>query len=76
MDTTATETLLAVEGMTCGSCIRHVTTALRGVDGVGQVQVSLKDGQARVTHDAAQAPVGALVEALREAGYGATPRAG
>ena len=41
------ETILAVEGMTCSSCIRHVEHALRELSGVAKVAVNLKDGKVR-----------------------------
>lgn len=69
---TENETLLAVEGMTCHSCVAHVTRALRDVDGVTHVDVRLAEGRVRVRHTAA---VPHLVEALAEAGYPATPAA-
>lgn len=68
-------TILDVQGMTCMSCIRHVNDALRDLDGVDQVEVKLRDGTVIVQHDAAQAPVGQLIEALREAGYESTAQA-
>ncbi|MDP2313042.1 MAG: heavy metal-associated domain-containing protein [Pseudomonadota bacterium] len=77
--TTQNDTLLAVEGMTCHSCVSHVRRALMGVDGVETVDVRLSEGKVRVTHAAAAAPapelVQELVEALAEAGYAATPAA-
>lgn len=69
------DTILEVEGMTCPSCIRHVTSALEEVDGVGAVDVKLRDGLVVVKHDAAQAPVEELVDALADAGYTSRPRA-
>lgn len=65
----ATDTILRVEGMTCPSCIRHITEALHDVDGVGKVDVKLRDGLVVVQHDAIEAPVGRLIDALRDAGY-------
>lgn len=68
------ETTLDVEGMTCASCVRHVTTALKGVTGVGQVDVALRQGIVVIRHDATDAPVDRLIEALREAGYESRPK--
>jgi copper chaperone CopZ len=57
---------LAVEGMTCGGCVKHVTTALEAVPGVTSVQVELEPGRARVeTANGADA----LIEAVEAAGY-------
>jgi copper chaperone len=63
------QTLLTVEGMTCPSCVRHVDHALRDLDGVCEVEVRLREGKALVTHDPIAAPIGTMIEALREAGY-------
>ena len=63
------ETLLAVEGMTCGSCVRHVRDALVELEGVAQVDVRLKDGRVLVRHDSEAAPVEELVKTLSDAGY-------
>jgi copper chaperone len=62
-------THLRIEGMTCGSCARHVGDALRAVPGVASVDVRLRDGAADVRHDASDAPVSALLEAVADAGY-------
>ena len=69
MTNTTHESLLDVTGMSCPACVRHVTAALRGLDGVAAVDVRLEDGTARVTHDPARAPVAALVAAVERAGY-------
>lgn len=67
------ETLLNVTGMTCASCARHVDQALRALDGVSTVEVRLREGQVRVTHDD-QPATEAMIAAIEEAGYGATLR--
>ena len=66
------ETILAVEGMTCRSCIRHVTNALRELPGIAAVEVELRDGKVSVVHDAARASTDEMIAALGEAGYGAS----
>ncbi len=64
-----------IEGMTCGSCVNHVTKAIQGVDGVKEVQVDLEAGQARVTHKG-DPDAHAVVAAVKAAGYEAkTPGA-
>ncbi|XXY54864.1 heavy-metal-associated domain-containing protein [Sorangium sp. So ce269] len=69
------ETILQVDGMSCPSCIRHIDSALRELDGVDKVDVRLREGTAVVQHDPASASVDALVEAVRGAGYGVRFRA-
>ncbi|AUX27040.1 heavy metal transport/detoxification protein [Sorangium cellulosum] len=63
------ETRLEVGGMGCSSCVRHIDSALRALDGIDRVEVRLREGTVVVQHDPASAPVDALVEAVREAGY-------
>lgn len=63
------ETVLEVEGMSCGSCARHVTVALTELEGVGNVDVKLRDGRVVVRHDPTRSSVSQLVGALNEAGY-------
>ena len=60
------ETVLRVEGMTCGHCVRHVEEALRSVAGVEDVEVRLDAGEARVRHAGS---VEAMLAALRDEGY-------
>ena len=59
---------LDVQGMTCGSCVKHVTQALQTVPGVSRVEVDLNNGRALVegTLDAGGAP---LIAALARADY-------
>jgi Cu+-exporting ATPase len=57
---------LAVEGMTCASCVRRVERALLKVDGVDEAAVNLASEQATVCGIAGAAPVIAAVE---RAGY-------
>lgn len=63
------ETILDVEGMTCSSCVRHVESALRKIDGVGTVEVKLREGKVRVEHDPDKAPIAQMIEAIVDAGY-------
>lgn len=71
---TKMRTTLAVEGMTCPSCIAHVNRTLREIDGVQSIDVRMREGTVVVEHGDG-ANVSMLVEALREAGYPSTPRA-
>ena len=43
--------ILKIEGMICGHCSSHVEKALRGLDGVSEVVVSLEEKTAKVTMD-------------------------
>ncbi len=68
--TSSTRTELAVTGMTCASCVAHVTKALEDVGGVKTAHVNLATERAEVLHgaglDAAE-----LIAAIERAGYGA-----
>ena len=68
---------LAIEGMTCASCVRRVENALAAVPGVAQAQVNLATERARVAlRPDAPASAQALVQAVAQAGYEARPLAG
>lgn len=69
-------TTLRVEGMTCGSCVRHVEGALRALPGVASAEVRLREGLALVRHDPQSAPVAALVAAVGAEGYRAELESG
>ena len=60
-----------IEGMHCSSCVGHVERALSGVPGVESASVSLADSTADVRGGGLQSD--ALVEAVRGAGFSATP---
>ncbi|MBD9599286.1 copper chaperone CopZ [Pseudomonas sp. 478] len=62
-------TELQVEGMSCGSCVKHINAALQPLAGVGEVTVDLASGRVKVTGDT-QSDV--LLSALKEAGYPAS----
>ena len=68
------DTILEVQGMTCPSCIRHVSAALTELEGVAAVDVKLRDGLVVVKHDATRAPIDQLIAALNEAGYASKQR--
>ena len=63
-----TETL-KVGGMTCSGCINAVTTALTAVDGVRNVAVTLKPGEAKIEFDEFATSREQLRAAVQQAGY-------
>lgn len=71
MDRTTT---VDVEGMTCSNCVAHVTEAIEGVDGVLNVSIELRAGEASpvtvVSNEALDDA--ALRAAVDEAGYTVT----
>jgi copper chaperone len=64
---------LNVAGMTCGGCASRVKQALLDVPGVHSAEVDLTNGVARARADNARALQPALIQAVTEAGYPATP---
>lgn len=67
--TTKNQTVLAVQGMNCSSCIYHIDEALKDIDGVSGVEVRLREGKVLVQHDPLSAPLATLVGALKDAGF-------
>ncbi len=65
-----TQTQLAVSGMTCDHCVRHVTYAISKVAGVNSVNVKLAEGLAVIESDSAL-NLDAVKEAVVAAGYSA-----
>ena len=65
---------LDVSGMTCGSCVKHVTNALTPLEGVQDVSVDLANGKVKVTRTTDKADD--LIAALVEDGYPAQLDAG
>ena len=64
--------ILNVTGMTCGGCTGSVTNALKRVDGVSDVKVSLSTGEATVQYDERRASPDQLKSAVTQAGYTVT----
>jgi Cu+-exporting ATPase len=62
--------VIPVTGMTCASCVAHVTQALEEVPGVAGVQVNLSTNQASVEYDPTQAGLPDMEKAIRDTGYG------
>jgi copper chaperone CopZ len=63
------ETVLEIVGMSCSSCVRHVEGALRKLDGVESVEVTLANGRARVRHDPERVSADRMIAAVDDAGY-------
>jgi copper chaperone CopZ len=65
-----TQTQLAVSGMTCDHCVRHVTDAISNVAGVHSVNVKLTEGIAIIESDLSL-DLQSVKEAVIAAGYSA-----
>lgn len=64
-------TTLAISGMSCGSCVRHVVSSLDGLTGVVHVNVDLRTNEASVESLPAFVDTASLIAAVRDAGYAA-----
>lgn len=60
---------LKVTGMSCEHCVRAVTQALKGSDGVRDARVDLTAGKAVVDYDEGKTTPRALANAVMDEGY-------
>jgi copper chaperone CopZ len=63
------EKTLKVSGMSCNACVRHVTRALSGIDGLQIKGVDV--GSARIAYDDSVVRDQTVIDAVRSAGYDA-----
>ena len=61
---------MKISGMTCGHCVRGVTSALQALPAVDVEQVTV--GKATVSYDPARTPIAQIVQAIEDEGYGVT----
>jgi copper chaperone CopZ len=64
---------LAVAGMNCGSCVRHINEAIQGNFPTATAHVDLAAKQVTVTFDPATASSEAIAQVLAADGYPARP---
>jgi Cu+-exporting ATPase len=60
---------IAVNGMTCGSCVKAITKALKAIPGVETAKVDLKAKRATVRYRSGEVKLDALVAAINKLGY-------
>ncbi|KAJ5899006.1 Copper-transporting ATPase [Penicillium taxi] len=65
-------TMVKVDGMTCGTCTSAVEGAFKGIDGTGDVSVSLMMGRAAVQHDPSILAPAKVAEMIEDCGFDAT----
>lgn len=58
-----------IEGMTCASCVAHVSRAVQKLTGIQSVEVNLARGRAVVNYDPTRSSSDAISQAIVEAGY-------
>jgi copper chaperone len=61
---------LNITGMSCMGCVSSVTSSLKKLDGVKDVNVTLKPGAATVTYDESKVGVEDMKGRVVAAGYG------
>ncbi|KAL5340827.1 E1-E2 ATPase-domain-containing protein [Aspergillus crustosus] len=64
-------TTVSVDGMTCGACTSAVEGAFKGVDGAGEVSVSLMMGRAVIHHDPTLISPEKVAEMIEDCGFDA-----
>ena len=62
-------TVLKVDGMSCGHCKMSVEKAVGALAGVSKAQVNLEAGNLMVSYDETKVKLEAIKEAVRDAGY-------
>jgi len=63
-----------VSNLTCGSCVSNVQNALKQLDGVGAVEVSVTAGRSQVEYDSRLVDAETIARSISEAGYPAVVR--
>lgn len=66
------EVELKVNGMTCGACEKVVKSAILGVKGVRDAEVSHEEGKAVVKVEKGKARTDELIKAVEKAGFSAS----
>jgi copper chaperone len=64
-----TNLVLQVEGMSCNHCVEAVTKALKAVQGVDSVDVSLAEKKVSIGYEDASVTPEQLKEAIEDQGY-------
>jgi copper chaperone len=64
--------VLKVSGMSCGGCVKSVTTVLEALAGVAKADVSLEKGEAVVGYEAGKVSREQMVQAIDDAGFEAS----
>ena len=71
-----TEQKFSVLGMSCAACSAHVERAVRGLDGVECVEVSLMTASMRVCYRGDRVNAEEIISAVQKAGYNAAEISG
>ncbi|HQS59274.1 MAG: hypothetical protein B7Y56_13920 [Gallionellales bacterium 35-53-114] len=60
---------LNIKGMTCGGCVKSVTTVLQQLPGVTGVDVSLEQNNAAIKYDPSKVQPAQFKAAIEDAGF-------
>ena len=60
---------IKIDGMSCQHCVKTVTDVMMGIDGVSQVKVNLKKGEARLKFEWDRLDLELLETAIVTAGF-------
>ena len=60
---------IKIDGMSCQHCVKTVTDVMMGIDGVSQVKVNLKKGEARLKGERDRLDLELLETAIVTAGF-------
>jgi len=63
------ESIINIEGMTCGHCVESVTKALEGLSGVSSVLVDLEEKCAELSYDESAVGLTEFTKAVDAAGF-------
>jgi len=66
---TFSEIRFPVQGMSCGSCVRNIKTALKSNPRVRTVEVNLTAGEVMISYNPQTIDPLAISEAIRKSGY-------
>ncbi|GMT03607.1 hypothetical protein PENTCL1PPCAC_25781, partial [Pristionchus entomophagus] len=62
---------IAINGMTCASCVRNIETKIEKLNGVSSIVVALMAAKAEIVYDPSVITTNALVDAINDLGYSA-----
>ncbi len=63
--------IISIDGMTCDHCVKAVTDALKSVEGVREVNVSLEEKKAEVVYEDSRCKATELQAVIDSKGYAA-----
>ncbi len=62
-------TVFNIKGMTCMGCVNSITRVLQQLPGVGKVEVSLEQEQAKINFDPAKTALTELKATIEDGGF-------